>query len=114
LTRILESRQSQILSQEELNLLRALKIRKEKILATEESTWRLKSPALWMQNGDKNTRFFHKYATQRRLQNSIWDITNDDGVTLSSESEIKEHAYNFFKSQFEAPEAEDMRISSKS
>jgi hypothetical protein len=39
------------------------------------------------------------------MQNTIWDINNDDGMTLSSEMEIKEHAYNFFKSQYETPEA---------
>jgi hypothetical protein len=42
------------------------------------------------------------------MQNTIWDINNDDGMTLSSEMDIKEHAYNFFKSQYKIPEAEDM------
>jgi hypothetical protein len=79
LSELFESRPSQIFKQEELNLMRALKTRKENILAIEESTWRLRSRALWMKKGDKNTSFFHKYATQRRIQNSIWDITNDDG-----------------------------------
>jgi hypothetical protein len=31
------------------------------------------------------------------------------GLILSSESEIKEYAYNFFQTQFSAPEVEDMR-----
>jgi hypothetical protein len=79
LSELFESQPSQIFKQEELNLMRALKTRKENILAIEESTWRLRSRALWMQKGDKNTSFFHKYATQRRIQNSIWDISNDDG-----------------------------------
>jgi hypothetical protein len=89
--------------------MRALKTRKENILAIEESTWRLRSRALWLQKGDKNTSFFHKYATQRRNHNTIWDISNDDGKVLSSESEIKEFAYKYFQEQYSAPEMEDMR-----
>lgn len=62
-----------------------------------------------MQQGDKNTRFFYKFATQRRYQNTIWDITTDDGVILSSEADIKESTFHFFQSQFGPPEVEDMR-----
>jgi hypothetical protein len=65
---------SQVFKQDELNILKALKLRKDNILAIEESTWRLRSQALWLNKGDKNTRFFHKFATQRRNQNTIWDI----------------------------------------
>jgi hypothetical protein len=33
-----------------------------KVLHNEEKEWRLKSRALWLQAGDKNTSFFHKQA----------------------------------------------------
>jgi hypothetical protein len=90
-----------------LNLLRSLKQRKDKILEMEESTWRLRSRAIWIEKGDKNTKFFHKFASQRRCQNTIWDIADEEGNYKSTEKYIKEIAYKHFKSQFSAIEAED-------
>jgi hypothetical protein len=63
--------------------------KKELILSIEESTWRLRSRAIWLNNGDKNTKFFHKYATQRRSQNTIWDIKDDVGVLHSSDLRLR-------------------------
>jgi hypothetical protein len=40
-------------------------------LHNEEKEWRLKSRALWLQAGDKNTSFFHKQAKARQHQNSV-------------------------------------------
>jgi Flp pilus assembly CpaE family ATPase len=80
---------SQVFQQDDLDLLKVLKQEKDKILAVEEDTWRLRSRAIWLSSGDKNTKFFHKYATMRRSQNTIWDIEDESGILHSSESEIK-------------------------
>jgi hypothetical protein len=108
MSEIFENCPSQVFEQEELNLLRSLKQRKDKILEMEESTWRLRSRAIWIEKGDKNTKFFHKFASQRRCQNTIWDIVDDEGnATNLQKNDIKEIAYKHFKSQFSAIEAED-------
>jgi hypothetical protein len=62
-----------------------------------------------LNKGDKNTRFFHKFASQRRSQNTIWDITNEDGSVKSTDKEIKETTFKHFQSQYNALEAEDTR-----
>eukprot|EP00253_Pinus_taeda_P034108 PITA_34108 len=56
-----------------------LEKRKQKILAMEEATWRLKSRALWLREGDKNTKFFHRFANKRREVNTIWEIKDEVG-----------------------------------
>ena len=58
------------------------------ILKKEEEKTRLKSRALWIEVGDKNTQFFHKYASYRKNLNTIWEIQNEDGVRNSSQDNI--------------------------
>ena len=48
-----------------------LKSRKEKILKQEEETWRLEIKTIWLSQGDRNTIFFQKFSSRRRLVNSI-------------------------------------------
>ena len=74
-----------------------LQHRKDQLLLLQEITWRLKSRALWIEVGDKNTKYFHAYANQRRNINSIWNIQNDEGLTVTSQSEIESAAFKHFK-----------------
>ena len=60
-----------------------------------EETWRLKSRATWLAEGDRNTKFFHKFATGRRKDNSIWEINLGDRLVHSTE-EIKSSAVEYF------------------
>lgn len=49
----------------------------------DEISWRQKSQALWLREGDKNTRFFHRLANSHRRNNTISTLLiNED---LSSE-----------------------------
>lgn len=65
----------------------SLEMKKKDILAQLEETWRQKRRAIWLQSGDKNTRFFHRFAYQRRLTNAIWDICDgQDGIICEQKS----------------------------
>ena len=48
-----------------------------------EETMRLKSRALWIEVGDKNTHFFHRFASYHRNQNTIWEIKKEDGNMMT-------------------------------
>jgi hypothetical protein len=90
-----------------MDIQKALKQRKELILSIEESTWRLRSRAIWLNKSDKNTKFFHKFSTQRRSQNTIWDIVYDASVCQSTDYEIKKITLKHFKDQYNAIVAKD-------
>ena len=64
---------------------------KEKILEAkleerekyEEILWWPKYRIRWLQEGEKNTKFFHHSVIQNMLQNKIYLIKNDTGGKLS-------------------------------
>ncbi|RVW40734.1 Transposon TX1 uncharacterized 149 kDa protein [Vitis vinifera] len=68
----------------------------------EEISWRQKSRALWLKEGDSNTKFFHRMANARRRGNFISSLTVR-GIRLSKEEELKEGIGSYFKSMFEDP-----------
>jgi len=75
----------------------ALDKEKQKILKEEEVTWRLKSRALWLREGDRNTKYFHKVANARRNINTIWLIKDDEGDSIHSQEGISAEAVKFFQ-----------------
>jgi hypothetical protein len=60
---------------------------------------------LWLASGDKNTTFFHKVACARRSRKQIWEIEDDFGNLIHSQTEIKSVAHLHFKSFYQAPPA---------
>ena len=66
----------------------------------EEISWRQKSRALWLKEGDSNTKFFHRMANARRRGNFISSLIVR-GVWLDKEEELKEGIGSYFKSLFE-------------
>ena len=66
-----------ILPELDAHIMDSLKVKKGKLLAHEVLTWRLKSRALWIEQGDSNTKYFHSFATSRCNHKTIWDL--DDG-----------------------------------
>jgi endonuclease/exonuclease/phosphatase family metal-dependent hydrolase len=73
------------------------------LLEKEEMWWSKRSRALWLAHGDKNTKFFHLKASQRRRKNRIEAITGPDGNIHTNKDEIDQiflnHFQKFFTSQ---------------
>lgn len=71
----------------------------------DEVYWEQRTRVNWLKSGDKNTKFFHSYASQRRSSNSIKSLEGEDGRRMEYNVEMGEIATNFFKNLFTSPRA---------
>ncbi|XP_075663401.1 uncharacterized protein LOC142632980 [Castanea sativa] len=57
----------------------------------------LRSKVHWYREGDRNTKFFHAHASERRKKNTILGLWNDDGVWCESKESIVAAAISYFE-----------------
>ena len=86
-----------------------LQLRKEinSLMDKEERMWRQQSHALYLKEGDRNTRFFHCRATQRKRRNSISSIKNRDEEWCTQANQISAIFIEYYQQLFTSsnPEA---------
>jgi hypothetical protein len=78
-----------------------LESERNKFLLEEEERWRQKSRAIWIKSGDKNTKFFHRFASYRRNKKHIWEIKDEAGLVHSGQEALKDEAISFFNSFYQ-------------
>uniref|UniRef100_A0A2N9F4S2 Reverse transcriptase domain-containing protein n=1 Tax=Fagus sylvatica TaxID=28930 RepID=A0A2N9F4S2_FAGSY len=66
----------------------------------EEKMWKQRSRNQWLQNGDRNTRFFHCQATCRQRRNLIQGINDDSGVWQENEDKVASTIVSYYQSLF--------------
>ena len=74
-------------------------VRKEinDLLDSEEIFWRQHAKAHWLREGDKNTKFFHAKAFERRKQNTILGIWDKNGNWCGDQDSIARAAASYFE-----------------
>ena len=56
---------------------------------------------MWLQQGDCNTKFFHKFASYKKKVNTIWEIDHGDGIKAITSKEIKNEATHYIQCLFD-------------
>ena len=88
--------------QEESELKRKLEERHKQ----EEILWRQKSRVQWLNEGEKNTKFFHCSMIHIRLINCITKLDDLQGNTLLNDQEIMLELTNFYKDLLSEPQVD--------
>ena len=72
--------------------LKELEAERNKLLLDEEGRWQLKSRAIWIKCGDRNTNFFHLFASYRRNKKHLWEIKDGMGRVHYGQEALKTEA----------------------
>jgi hypothetical protein len=74
----------------------------ENSILQEEISWRQKSRVLWLKEGDKCTKFFHRIANSNRRSNAIESLSVNGSIS-SDQQVIRDHVTHFYESLFTEP-----------
>uniref|UniRef100_A0A2N9FH09 Reverse transcriptase domain-containing protein n=1 Tax=Fagus sylvatica TaxID=28930 RepID=A0A2N9FH09_FAGSY len=106
-TRQLAEKRQQLLDAEanaiqggSLDSLKRLKSEINFLLEKEERMWRQRSRTSWLKDGDRNTRYFHGQASQRRRRNRIMGFQNNEGVWMEENEEMVSILVGYYETIF--------------
>mgnify|MGYP004722246481 CR=1 FL=1 len=88
--------------------LAALKKRLAEAYKNEEIYWSQKARQKWLEEGDKNTNYFHACVAGRRKRNRIGLIQKRDGDWCQDEKEIGAEIIQYFKDIFTSEESQGL------
>lgn len=61
--------------------------------------WNQRSRVYWLKEDDKNTKLFHTKASNRRKQNRVTSLKNEEGVWLEGDR-LAHHMVSYFSKLF--------------
>lgn len=62
--------------------------------------WRQRAKVHWLRDGDRNTRFFHHFASERRKRSRLSRLVVEGGRVVEREEEILEQVSDYYKMLF--------------
>ncbi|KAF7844569.1 protein BPS1, chloroplastic-like [Senna tora] len=78
----------------------------DQLRKNEEILWRQRSRAVWLKEGDLNTKFFHRKANQRRNRNTIRRIRDEHNIFHSDSNGLVNTITSYFLELFKASNLE--------
>lgn len=73
-----------------------------KLLEKQDIYWKQRSKQFWLKEGDCNTRFFHRFASQRRKINRVERIKDKTGQWCETTAEVQREIEGYFLELFTA------------
>ena len=80
------------------------------LLDKESLMWHQRSKALFLKEGDRNTRYFHSKASQRFRRNRILGLRNGSNVWCLDDSQVKEVATQYYQALFSSSQPTELDV----
>jgi hypothetical protein len=65
-----------------------------------EVKWRQRAHAWWLKEGDRNTKYFHSFASQRKRKNFIKELRREDGSVVEEGEDLSNYILSYFQGLF--------------
>lgn len=79
-----------------VNTIKEFKSEISTLIHQEELAWRQRFRSIWLPVGDKNTKYFHQRASQRRQKNHILRALDSEGNCCTSKDRIAQVAESYY------------------
>jgi hypothetical protein len=70
-------------------IIKEVQLKLHRLLEMEDLKWKQRAKRNWFTQGDRNTKFFHAWATQRRRRNYIEKVRDGEGIQRSQSAEME-------------------------
>lgn len=95
------------ITQERVNREHFLREKLDRLEHQKDTHWKQRAHVKWLHDGDKNTSFFHAFASERRKRNTIKRLKREDNTWVEGEEPLKEHIANYFFNIFSSMAGKD-------
>ncbi|XP_062014092.1 uncharacterized protein LOC133730534 [Rosa rugosa] len=79
---------------------KTLQFRYNELLSLDEAYWRQRSRVLWLKEGDRNSAFFHRKASNRRSRNKVVGITDLGGQWHTDPAQVASVFVDYYENIF--------------
>ena len=87
-------------NQQLANTRNAIKSKLKELVAQENTYWHQRSKISWMKDGNRNSKFFHAMASQRKRSNEILMLQDSSSKWHSQQFDLQRVASDYFQSIF--------------
>lgn len=98
--RALEERRRGPIVENHANRVELLKFKSERLEEQRNMYRRQRAKVHWLEKGDRNTKFFHQYATERKRRSRIKRIILEDGQVMEEEGDVLAAVTDFYHELF--------------
>ncbi|XP_062016492.1 uncharacterized protein LOC133732898 [Rosa rugosa] len=89
---------------------RQLHTRYSELLAQQETYWRQRSRVLWLKDGDRNSAFFHRRASNRKCRNRIKGLQNNEGQWCAQPETIQAILLEYYEEIYKSAGVDEEAI----
>ncbi|XP_024196455.1 uncharacterized protein LOC112199713 [Rosa chinensis] len=102
LEELMDVASTEVVQDEKKRLMKRL----QRLLSQEEIFWKQRSRVTWLKEGDRNTGFFHRKASNRRRKNTLNGLYDDMGVWCDDDAGMERVVSSYFSKMFTASEVD--------
>ncbi|KAK9931600.1 hypothetical protein M0R45_018872 [Rubus argutus] len=88
----------------------SLVVQLQQLTSQEETYWTQRAKVAWLKEGDSNTGYFHRKASNRPRKNNLVGLFDENGLWRDNEEGMEEVVTSYFQRMFNAGEVDQVAL----